>query len=278
MGMLRDRMIEEMTLRNFAADTQKSYLYAVARLAKFYGRAPDQLSQEEIRSYLLHLINERKLAATTVTTIIAGLRFFYNQTLGWDEQKLFLPPRRKSRPLPEILSPREVTAVIHAARGPKQRLLLMTAYSAGLRVSELINLKVQKIDPELMMIHIELSKDGKGRYTLLSHRLLQELRAYWQRYQSATWLFPNRTQNGPMGRSTAEHIYTQARRRAGLEKGHGIRTLRSCFATHLLQFGTDLRTIQLLMGHSSILSTQRYLRLKQQDLGTTKSPLDLLDL
>ena len=107
MGMLRDRMIEEMTLRNFAPDTQKSYLNSVARLAKFYRRPPDQLTQEEIRSYLLHLINERKLAPTTVTTIIAGLRFFYNQTLGWDEQKLFLPPRRKSRPLPEILSPKK---------------------------------------------------------------------------------------------------------------------------------------------------------------------------
>ena len=278
MGMLRDRMIEEMTLRNFAPDTQKSYLNSVARLAKFYRRPPDQLTQEEIRSYLLHLINERKLAPTTVTTIIAGLRFFYNQTLGWDEQKLFLPPRRKSRPLPEILSPKEVADVIHATRGPKQRLLLMTAYSAGLSVSELIRLKVQKIDPELMMIHIELSKDGKGRYALLSHRLLQELRAYQERYQPSIWLFPNRAKDGPMGRTTAEHIYTQARLRAGLEKGHGIRTLRSCFATHLLQAGTNLRTIQLLMGHTSILSTQRYLRLNHQNLGATQSPLDLLDL
>ena len=278
MGMLRDRMIEEMTLRNFAPDTQKSYLYAVTRLTKYYGRSPDQLKQQEIRAYLLYLINERKLAPTTMTTVMAGLRFFYHQVLRWDQTDLFLPPRRKTKPLPEILSPGEVATLIDAARGPKQRLVLMTAYSAGLRVSELVNLKVQKIDPELMMIHIERSKDGKGRYTLLSHHLLQELRAYWQRYQPAIWLFINRAQDGPMSRSTAGHIYTRARRRAGIEKGNGIHTLRACFATHLLQAGTDLRTIQLLMGHSSILSTQRYLRLKQQNLGTTKSPLDLLDL
>ena len=117
MGMLRDRMIEEMTLRNFAADTQKSYLYAVARLAKYYGRAPDQLQQNEIRGYLLYLINERKLAPTTVTTIIAGLRFFYNQTLRWDEQKLFLPPRRKSKPLPEILSPMASLLALFSEQG-----------------------------------------------------------------------------------------------------------------------------------------------------------------
>jgi len=172
MGRLRDRMIEEMTLRNFAPDTQKSYLYSVARLAKYYGRSPDRLRQQEIRAFVLYLINERKLAPTTVTTVIAGLRFFYNQTLGWDEDKLLLPPRKIIKPLPEVLSPSEVAALIGVARGPKQRLLLMTAYSAGLRFKESVNLTVQKIDPELMMIHIERSKDGKGRYTLLSHRLL----------------------------------------------------------------------------------------------------------
>ena len=145
MGMLRDRMIEEMTLRNFAADTQKSYLYAVTRLTKYYGRPPTQLKQQEIRGYLVYLINERKLASTTMTTVMAGLRFFYQQVLRWDQTHLFLPPRRKSKPLPEILSPNEVARLIDAARGPRQRLVLMTAYSAGLRVSELVNLKVQKI-------------------------------------------------------------------------------------------------------------------------------------
>jgi len=277
MGRLRDRMIEEMTLRNFAPDTQKSYLYSVARLAKYYGRSPDRLRQKEIRAFVLYLINERKLAPTTVTTVIAGLRFFYNHTLGWDEDKLLLPPRKIIKPLPEVLSPGEVAALIGAARGPKQRLLLMTAYSAGLRVKELVNLTVPKIDPELMMIHIERSKDGKGRYTLLSHRLLEEFRAYWQRYKPGTWVFPNRAKDGPLSRTTAQHIYTQARRTAKIEKGRGIHTLRACFATHLLQAGTDLRTIQLLMGHRSILSTQRYLRLKQHNRDTV-SPLDVLDL
>ncbi len=129
-----------------------------------------------------------------------------------------------------------------------------------------------------MMIHIEQSKDGTGRYTLLSHRLLDELRGYWRRYEPTTWVFPNRAKDGPLSRTTVQHIYTATRLRAGIAKGKGIHTLRACFATHLLQAGTDLRTIQLLMGHTSILSTQRYLRLNHQSLGATQSPLDLLDL
>jgi site-specific recombinase XerD len=137
MGILRDRMIEEMKLRNFSAATQKSYLYTVTRLAKYYRRPPDQLDREEIRSFLVHLTTERKLSPNTMTGFICGLRFFYNETLGWDETKLFIPPRKKSSPLPEVFSPSEVLRVIDGARGLKQRVLLMTAYSAGLRVGEL---------------------------------------------------------------------------------------------------------------------------------------------
>jgi integrase/recombinase XerD len=142
MGILRDRMIEEMKLRNFSPATQKSYLYAVTRLARYYRRPPDQLDKKQIRSYLLHLTVERKLSPNTMTGQISGLRFFYNETLGWDQTKLFIPPRKKSSPLPEVFSPSEVLRVIDAARGLKQRVLLMTAYSAGLRVGELVNLKV----------------------------------------------------------------------------------------------------------------------------------------
>ena len=276
MGILRDRMLEEMKLRNFSPATQKSYLYAVTRLAKYHRRPPDQLDKEEIRSFLVHLTTERKLSPNTMTGFICGLRFFYNETLGWDETKLFIPPRKKSSPLPEVLSPSEVVRLIDAARGLKQRVLLMTAYSAGLRVGELVNLKIADIDAARMTIRVKQGKGGKDRYAILSQNLLTELRQYWKRYRPSIWLFPNRAKNGPLSRGEAWHIFNQAKKRAGLKKGRGIHTLRACFATHLLEAGVDLRSIQFLMGHSSILSTQRYLRLQPQNMGSSVSPLDWL--
>jgi site-specific recombinase XerD len=277
MGILRDRMIEEMKLRNFSAATQKSYLYSVTRLAKYYRRPPDQLDREEIRSFLVHLTTERKLSPNTMTGFICGLRLFYNETLGWDETKLFIPPRKKSSSLPEVLSPSEVVRLIDAARGLKQRVLLMTAYSAGLRVGELVKLKIIDIDAARMTIRVKQGKGGKDRYAVLSQKLLVELRQYWKRYRPSIWLFPNRAKNGPLSRNEAWHIFNQAKRRAGLKKGRGIHTLRACFATHLLEAGVDLRSIQFLLGHSSILSTQRYLRLQPQNMGSTVSPLDMLE-
>jgi integrase/recombinase XerD len=183
MGALRDLMIEEMKLRNFSAATQKTYLYAVMRLAKYYGKAPDQLSKEDIRAFLLHLLVERKLSPNGLTGYCSGLRFFYNETLGWDENKLFIPPRRKSSPLAEVFSPEEVVRLIRAARGLKQRVLLMTAYSAGLRVGELVNLKITDIDPARLTLRVRQGKGGKDRYAILSQNLLVELRQYWKRYR-----------------------------------------------------------------------------------------------
>jgi integrase/recombinase XerD len=278
MGIVRDRMIEEMKLRNFSAATQKSYLYAVTRLTKHYKRPPDQLDKEQIRAYLVHLTVEKKLSPNTMTGLISGLRFFYNETLGWDETKLFIPPRKKSSPLPEVFSPSEVVRLIDGARGLKQRVLLMTAYSAGLRVGELVNLKITDIDAARMTLRVKQGKGGKDRYAILSQNLLIELRKYWKRYRPSIWLFPNRTKNGPLSRNEAWHIFNQAKKRAGIKKGRGIHTLRACFATHLLQAGVDLRSIQFLLGHSSILSTQRYLRLQPQNMGSTVSPLDMLQL
>jgi integrase/recombinase XerD len=211
-----------------------------------------------------------------MTGFICGLRFFYNETLGWDETKLFIPPRKKSSSLPEVLSPSEVLRLIDAARGLKQRVLLMTAYSAGLRVGELVTLKITDIDAARMTIRVKQGKGGKDRYAVLSQKLLVELRQYWKRYRPSIWLFPNRAKNGPLSRNEAWHIFNQAKRRAGLKKGRGIHTLRACFATHLLEAGVDLRSIQFLLGHSSILSTQRYLRLQPQNMGSTVSPLDML--
>jgi integrase/recombinase XerD len=278
MGILRERMTEEMKLRNFSPATQKSYLYAVTRLAKYYRRPPDQLDKEQIRSYLVHLTVEKKLSPNTMTGQISGLRFFYNETLGWDETKLFIPPRKKSSPLPEVFSPSEVVRLMDGTRGLNQRVLLMTAYSAGLRVGELVSVKITDIDAARMTIRVKQGKGGKDRYAILSQNLLTELRQYWKRYRPSIWLFPNRAKNGPLSRNEAWHIFNQAKKRAGIKKGRGIHTLRACFATHLLEAGVDLRSIQFLLGHSSILSTQRYLRLQPQNRGSIVSPLDLLQL
>lgn len=276
MGILRTKMIDEMRLRNFSPRTQEAYLAAMTGLAKHYMRSPDQLDQDEIRSYLLYLSTERKLSPSSCNVAVSGLRFFYNETLRWNEKELFIPPRKKSVRLPEILSQKEVAQLIHAAVNLKQRLVLMTAYSAGLRVGELVNLKITDIDSGRMMIRVEQGKGGKDRYTLLSRCLLNEMRLYWKCYHPRIWFFPNRKKDGPVDVSLAQKIYNWAKRRAGIQKGRGIHTLRHCFATHLLEAGVDLRTIQLLMGHGSLLTTQRYLQVRQQTLSATVSPLDLL--
>ena len=155
MGVLRDRMIEEMKLRNFSTATQESYVYAVSRLVRYHNKSPDQLSKEDIRAFLVHLTIERKLSPNSLTGYCSGLRFFYNETLGWDETKLFIAPRKKSSLLPEVFSPDEVVRLMGATRGLKQRVLLMTAYSAGLRVSELVNLKITDIDAQRMTLRVK---------------------------------------------------------------------------------------------------------------------------
>jgi len=276
MGTLRTKMIEEMRLRNLAVRTQQAYVAAVLGLVKYSRKPPDQISVEEIRAYLLHL-EDRGLSPNSRNVAISGLRFFYLETLGWQTPQLFLPPRKKVWRLPEVLSPAEVQCLLGAARSLRDRCLLMTAYAAGLRVSELVTLKVSDIDSARMMLRVEQGKGRKDRYTILSPRLLVELRAFWKQHRSPSWLFPNRT-GGHLSINFAQRIYNWAKQRAGLAKGHGIHTLRHCFATHLLEAGVDLRTIQTLLGHTSILTTQRYLLIRQPRLGATGSPLDLLDL
>jgi site-specific recombinase XerD len=162
---------------------------------------------------------ERKLSPNSLTGYCSGLRFFYNETLGWDENKLFIPPRKKPSILPEVFSPDEVMRLIGAARGLKQRVLLMTAYSAGLRVSELVNLKITDIDAARMTLRVKQGKGGKDRHAILSQKLLTELRQYWKRYRPSVWLFPNRAKNGPLSRGEAWHIFRSAKKRAGLNKG-----------------------------------------------------------
>ena len=274
MGALRTKMIEEMRLRNFSPRTEQSYVAAMVGLVKHYHRSPDQLTQDEIRCYLLHL-KERGLSPSSRNVAISGMKFFYHQILDWDEQKLFLPPRKGSWRLPEVLSPKEVERLLCANGKLRDRCLLMTAYATGVRVSELGRLKVSDIDSERMMVRVEQGKGKKDRYTILSQRLLEELRTYWKVHRSKSWLFPN-AKGGPLSIDYAQRIYNLAKLKAGIHKGKGIHTLRHCFATHLLEAGVDLVTIKTLLGHNSLQSTQRYLQIRQPKLVCTGSPLDLL--
>jgi len=274
MGALREKMIEEMKLRNFSHRTEQSYVSAMVGLVKHYRRSPDQLTQDEIRSYLLHL-KERGLSPSSRNVAISGMKFFYHQMLGWNDKQLFIPPRKRSWQLPEVLGHKEVERLLLAATKRRDRCLLMTAYATGLRVSELVRLKVSDIDSERMMVKVEQGKGRKDRYTILSQRLLSELRSYWKEHRSPIWLFPNR-KGGSISIDYAQRIYNWAKQKAQIHKGKGIHTLRHCFATHLLEAGVDLVTIKTLLGHNSLQSTQRYLQIRQPKLTATANPLDLL--
>jgi integrase/recombinase XerD len=278
MGVLRDRMIRELQLRRFASLTQKAYLGAVTGLAKRYGIAPDQLSAAQVQDYLVYLLSERRLQWNSVNVIASGLKFFYGQVVKRPEVALAIPPRRHARHLPEILSAAELLRLFAAASRPKDRALLLTAYGGGLRVSEVVRLQIPDIDSQRGMLRVARGKGDKDRYTLLSQRLVEELRAYWLIDRPRAWLFPGRRAGQPLDDNTARDIFNRTKARAGIVKRGSIHMLRHSFATHLLEAGVDLRTIQLLLGHTSILTTTIYLHLTRKTLDATRSPLDLLDL
>jgi integrase/recombinase XerD len=277
MTPLRQRMIREMQLRQFAPRTIQAYVRSVAGLAEFYQRSPDQLQLEEIRSYLHQQFIERRLAPSSCNLLAAGITFLYRQVLG--QPGFDLKVRRKhSAKLPEVYSQEELVRLFEAAGTLRNRVLLMTAYAGGLRLNELRQLRPIHIHSERRLIRVEQGKGGKDRYTLLSPQLVEELRRYWKAYRPGEWLFPNRKRTGPMRAGTAQEIFYNAKRRAGLQRGRGIHTLRHCFATHLLEAGVDIRTIQLLMGHKRLHTTAVYLHLTDQRLASLHSPFDLLRL
>lgn len=278
MSPLREKMIRDMQLRRLSENTQRVYTHAVARLAKRYMKSPDQLSDQQVQDYILYMLNDRKLAWSTCDTNVAGLQFFYGVTVGRNSMRLALPPRKSEKRLPEILSAEEVSRLFAAANNLKHRVLLQTAYSAGLRVSELVHLKITDIDSNRMMIRVEQGKGNKDRYTLLSPRVLLQLRNYWREYHPSSWLFPGRNPDLPLDRSSASLVFNVAKEKADIHKVGGIHSLRHAFATHLLEAKVDVRTIQVLMGHRSISTTMRYLQVTRQTLGTTTNPLDLLTI
>jgi integrase/recombinase XerD len=277
MGALREQMDKDMVLRGMSPRTRESYLHAVKGLAKYYHKSPDTLSEQDIQNYLLYLIEERKLAWSSCNIVVQALKFFYHTTLRRDRMTFIIPRRHAPSRLPEMLSREEIIALFDATALPKHRLLLMTAYAAGLRVSELVHLKVTDIDPKRMTIRIEQGKGAKDRYTVLSEQLLADLRLYWKRERPTLWLFPaTRKPDAPMAAETAQKVFYRSKRRAGIGKRCGIHSLRHAFATHLLEAGTDLHRIQRLLGHGQLSTTMRYFHLAQSTLMQTPSPLELL--
>jgi len=277
MSILRQRMQEDMTIRGLAPATQKAYLKAVERLATHYGKRPDRLSSRDIQRFLLYLHDKRGLTWGTLNTFVNGLRFFYHITLGRPETAFRIPCAKPPKKLPRVLSRQEVIELFAVTTNLRHRTLLKTTYSAGLRVSETINLKITDIDSHRMCIRVDQGKGQKDRYTLLSPRLLGELRAYWKVYRPAVWLFPNQSGAYHISRMTAWRIFQHAKAQAGITKPCGIHALRHAFATHLLEAGTDPHTIQRLLGHTNIRTTLNYFHLARRRLLDTTSPLDQLD-
>jgi site-specific recombinase XerD len=275
MTELRQKMIKAMELRDLSENTQRGYLQAVTGLAKHYRTPPDQLCQEMIDDYLLYLKNDLRRAPKTCGVAKAAFTFLYNNVLSDDGISINFSIRRHNRTLPVVLTPDQVWKIINAATNIKHRLLLMTTYSGGLRASEVVVLKPEHLDSKAMLIKVENGKGSKQRDTLLSEKLLNELRQYYKRYRRQKWLFPSAQTGKPIWTRTLYKIYEEARKKAGVPKGKGPHTLRHCFASHLLDAGYDIRKIQLLMGHKSLSSTMIYLHVSRETLSKLKSPVDL---
>ena len=276
MTELRRRMDDDMVVRGMAVRTRETYLAAVKGLAKHYRRSPDQISDEEVQAYLLHLIRDRHRSWNTCHTVVHGLRFLYHTTLKRDRTTFSIPSMRQPGKLPAILSREEVERILAHATNLKHRTMLMTTYAAGLRLNEALHLRVTDIDSARMTIRVEQGKGGKDRYTVLSRRLLDALRAYWQTPARGPGCFP-RTETGRCIRPRLQRAYQQAKLHAGITKPGGIHGLRHAFATHLLEAGVDLHTIQRLLGHKDLNTTSRYIQLTRHTEMGADSPLDLLE-
>jgi len=258
MTPLRKKMIDAMQVRGFSPRTHASYLWAVADLARYYHRSPDRISLEEIERYFLYLVQERHLADASCRLHLNGLRFLYLQVLHWSDFDVPIPHPKRTRRIPQLLTRAEVACLLAAAEGLERRVMLSTAYGCGLRVSELVALKVQDIDGERHLLRVEQGKGAKDRQVVLSTTLLALLRQYWSRRHPGHWLFPRQNQRQPRSVSYAQKAYGDARRRAGIDKVGGIHALRHAYATHQLAGGLPVHQLQYQLGHSDIHSTLRY--------------------
>ena len=276
MGKFRDAMSDAMALRGLAPRTQDAYLHWIRRLVKFSRVAPDQLTAEQVRAFLLDLIQERRLSFSSFNQALNAARFFFLEVLRKPFVVEGLRFQRPARTLPVVMSDEEVRRLLAAAVSLRDRALLETAYATGMRLGEVIHLLLTDIDSQRMVIRVEQGKGRKDRYVMLSPSLLETLRAYWRSEKPRTILFPGKGGKEPLHPTSAQKAFQRARERARIEKPISFHTLRHTFATHLLEGGANVRTIQSLLGHRSLESTQRYTHLAKNYLNQTKSPLDRL--
>jgi site-specific recombinase XerD len=269
-------MLEDLKIRNLAPGTQKLYVAAVERFATYFGKSPDQLGREHVRAYLVHLVEERCASWSTINQVRCALGFFYRVTLGRTDALAEVVCAKTGRKLPLVLSREEVTRLLAAAQRVRSKAILTLAYAAGLRVSEIVHLKVSDIDSRRMLIHVRCGKGQKDRLVMLSPRLLELLRAYWRRFMPRDWLFPGQKPGEPLTTRAVEHLCEKAGLRAKLGKRISPHTLRHSFATHLLEDGVDVRTIQALLGHRSLATTAKYLNVSAKTVAATVSPFDRL--
>jgi integrase/recombinase XerD len=270
---LRRRMIEDMTIRKFAPKTQHDYLQRVKNFAAFLGRSPDTASFEDVRRYQLHL-TASGVGVPTINQTVSTLRFFFKVTLGRSDIVNHTQFVREPRKLPVVLSPEEVARLLDAAPGLKYKAALSVAYGAGLRVSEVVALKVSDIDSRRMVIRVEQGKGRKDRYVMLSPHLLALLRAWWKAARPQGWLFPGRDRVNPLTTRQLNRACHAAAQMAELDKTVSLHTLRHSFATHLLEQNIDIRVIQVLLGHAKLDTTALYTRVATKTIREIMSPLD----
>jgi len=274
-------MLEELQRRNYSSETTRAYLFAVKDFAGYFGKRPDQLGQEHLRQYQLHLLNDRKLAVETIVGRISALRFFFVKVLRRPYREIDLVYPKRPERLPVILSEEEVARLIESAITSYHRVILMTLYGTGLRREELCRLKVTDIDSQRMVVHVRQGKGNKDRDVTLSPRLLEVLRAYWKWRKPKTYLFPTlyrKRPEQPIDSKTVWHAVREAARRAGIKKKVSPHLLRHSWATHLLERGTDLKTIQVLLGHVDLEATTIYLHLSQRHMQALNNPIDALPI
>jgi len=277
MTPLRQRMLEDMQVRNLARNTQETYLQQVTQFASHFRQSPAVLGPEEIRTYQVYLTTERQLAPGSILIAVAALRFLYKVTLQRDWRVTeIIPAPKKPQTLPIVLSHAEVQQFLESVPSLKHRTILSVCYAAGLRISEAVRLQPAHIDSRRMVLRVEQGKGQKDRYVMLSPRLLELLRAWWKVAKPWPWLFPGREAERPITTDAVEEACQKAQRRCGIPKPITPHSLRHAFAVHLLEGGTDVRTIQLLLGHRSLATTARYLRIATTQVCATRSPFDLL--
>lgn len=280
MTELRQRMLDAMVQRGFAERTQETYIRAIRRMAKHYRRDPAQYTPQEVQAYLLHMVKDEQLSYSSMNQAACAAQFLFHTVLGHGREQFHVPFAKVPAKQPELLAREEISRLLVACTHPVHRMLLQTVYACGLRVSEACVLRIADIDsaPDRMCIRVVSGKGGKGRYSLLSPTLLGLLRGYVRSVRPHPWLFAGQRDGEPLCAKSAQKIYQRARQRACITKSGGIHTLRHCFATHLLEGGVDLFTIQKLLGHSHIATTGRYLHLISPQFRPPQEldPLDLL--